>query len=196
MPLSKRRKLGPCPGRTTAVQAASTQGHCMASWAILTGKWEGRTLHGCTKCAATAMVHFVHLKQRCPGRPRGHQEWVARQLQEGRHPNGKDIVAMLPRRTARRGRTAPKQEGESQPKGIGGQGGPPQRGLPGFAGTSQPEVASSRASGMATAPQRVEEREDPLGPDAPFLSEDEQDGCSEPLGACIGPWAEPPVWDG
>jgi hypothetical protein len=196
LPLSKRRKLGPCRGRTTAVQAASLQGHCMASWAILNGKWEGRTLHGCTKCAATAMVHFVHLKQRCPGRPRGHQEWVARQLQEGRHPNGKDLVAILPRRRARRARAAPKQDGVSPPQGIGGQEWPVQGGLPWPAGPCPPGVANSRAPDVATAPQRVQEWEDLLGPDAPACSEDEQADCFEPPGACEGPWAEPPEWAG
>jgi hypothetical protein len=196
LPLSKRRKLGLCPGRIAAVQAASLRGHSMASWAILNGKWAGRTLHGCTKCAATAMVHFVHLKHRCPGRPRGHQEWVARQLQEGRHPNGKDLVAMLPRRRARRARAAPKQDGEFPPLGTGEQANPVQDGLQWHAGPCQPGVASSRAPDLAMDPPSGHEWQDPFGPDAPACSEDEQADCFEPTGACDGAWAEPPEWDG
>jgi hypothetical protein len=69
----------------------------MASWAILDGRWKGRTLHGCTRCAATAMAHFVHLKGKCQGQPTGHGKWVAKKLQEGRHPNGKDKVTLIQR---------------------------------------------------------------------------------------------------
>jgi hypothetical protein len=195
LPLSKRRKLGACPGRVEAVQAARSQGHSMASWAILSGQWAGRTLHGCTKCAATAMAHFVHLKHKCPGRPRGHQVWVGRQLQEGRHPNGKDLVAMLPRRRAEHGQVPPKQEGEPPAPRTTGQGKPVQD-RPQVGSGPCPTGVASRAPGWTMAPAAGHVWQDPFGPDAPDCSEDEQAFCSEPTGACGGAWAEPPLWDG
>jgi hypothetical protein len=95
MTAAKRAKLGPCPGKQQGVHKALQQGHHMATWAILTGKWAGHTLDGCTACAATGMAHLVHLRAKCTGHPKGHRDWVAKQLQDGRHPNGQDNVALL-----------------------------------------------------------------------------------------------------
>jgi hypothetical protein len=155
----------------------------VASWAILSGKWAGRTLYGCTRCAATGMSHFVHLKKRCTGQAIGHRTWMGKQLQEGRHPNGKDLVARIPglrcmgkgRRAAGRLRgPTPSQLGSMRP----GQGVPVckdhSEGLSqGHGGwTAEPRAGSS----TDRDPGRDQSRIDPRGPEWSSVGEGMHNG--------------------
>jgi hypothetical protein len=195
----KRDKLGACPGRQPGVARATRHGHLVASWAILSGKWSGRTLYGCTRCAATGMTHFVHLKQKCTGQAKGHRIWVAKQLQDGRHPNGKDVVARIPGiQLLGRGRRAEerwRRSSAGQPAGRD-PGPDHNRSDPGG-----PEWSPAGEGALHTKPPAPRDpgtdqsRIDPFGPEWSPVGEGELDEPSEAGAGCTEAWIEPPQWE-
>ena len=165
----------------------------------LSGKWSGRTLYGCTRCAATGMTHFVHLKQRCTGQAKGHRIWVAKQLQNGKHPNGKDVVARIPGiQLLGRGRRAEerwRRSSAGQPAGRD-PGPDHNRSDPGG-----PEWSPAGEGALHTKPPAPRDpgtdqsRIDPFGPEWSPVGEGELDEPSEAGAGCTEAWIEPPQWE-
>ena len=84
-----------CTGTPRIATIGTLHQHKIGLWLVNTGRWKGRQLWGCTICGSTGVAHAKGLRRKCEGSAHGHRQWVKHQMQQGKHPNGKDTITRI-----------------------------------------------------------------------------------------------------